>query len=76
MSAPAYQRILDAQQANAADATELRRIASELQRRDGVETILLASTDLAVMFDEATAGFPCIDYAQSHIDAIVQRLLS
>ena len=55
----AYQRILDSQKADADDAAGLRRIAAELQRRDGVEAILLAGTDLAVMFDEATAGFPC-----------------
>ena len=71
----AYQRILDSQKADPADATELRRIAGELQRRDGVQAILLAGTDLALMFDEATAGFPAIDVARLHIDAIVERLV-
>ena len=33
-------------------------------------------TDLAVIFDEETAGFPCIDCARVHIDAIVERLTS
>ena len=70
----AYQRILDSQKADADDAAGLRRIAAELQRRDGVEAILLAGTDLAVMFDEATAGFPAIDVARLHIDAIVEKL--
>ena len=70
----AYQRILDTQQADAGDAANLRRIAADLQQRDGVEAILLAGTDLAVMFDEATAGFPAIDVARLHIDAIVERL--
>ena len=71
----AYQRLLDSQNADPADADELRRIAGELQRRDGVEAILLAGTDLALMFrDEASAGFPCLDVAQLHIDAIVDRL--
>ena len=72
----AYQRILDTQQADAGDAANLRRIAADLQQRDGVEAILLAGTDLAVMFDEATAGFPAIDVARLHIDAIVERLVS
>jgi aspartate racemase len=72
----AYQRILDTQKADAGDAASLRRIAAELQQRDGVEAILLAGTDLAVMFDEATAGFPAIDVARLHIDAIVERLVS
>jgi len=70
----AYQRILDTQTADPADAGELRRIAAALQARDGVDTILLAGTDLAVMFDEATAGFPAIDVARLHIEAIVERL--
>jgi aspartate racemase len=69
----AYQRILDGK-SEATDADELRRIASTLQRRDAVETILLAGTDLTAMFDEASAGFPCLDVARLHIDAIVERL--
>ena len=70
----AYQRILDTQKGNDADTAGLRRIAADLQRRDGVETILLAGTDLAVIFDESNAGFPAIDVARLHIDAIVERL--
>ena len=70
----AYQRILDTQKADASDAAGLRRVAADLQRRDGVDMILLAGTDLAVMFDEATAGFPALDVARLHIDAIVERL--
>ena len=72
----AYQRILDTQKGDAGDTAGLRRIAADLQRRDGVEAILLAGTDLAVIFDEATAGFPAIDVARLHIDAIVERLAS
>ena len=70
----AYQRILDTQKGDEADTAGLRRIAADLQRRDGVEAILLAGTDLAVIFDEANAGFPAIDVARLHIDAIVERL--
>ena len=71
----AYQRILD-DKTEPGDADALRRIAAKLQQRDGVETILLAGTDLAVMFDEASAGFPCLDVARLHIDAIVEKLAS
>lgn len=70
----AYQRLLDTQTADPQDAAGLRRIAADLQRRDGVEAILLAGTDLALMFDEATAGFPAIDVARLHIETIVERL--
>ena len=71
----AYQRILDDKTAPT-DADGLRRIARDLQRRDGVELVLLAGTDLAVMFDEASAGFPCLDVGRLHIDAIVEKLAS
>jgi aspartate racemase len=70
----AYQRILDGR-TEASDADALRRIAANLQRRDGVETVLIAGTDLTALFDEATAGFPCLDVARPHIDAIVERLI-
>lgn len=70
----AYQRILDAR-TEPGDADGLRRIAAALQSRDGAEIILLAGTDLTVMFDEASAGFPCLDVARLHIDAIVETLV-
>lgn len=72
----AYQRILDTQVADPADADGIRRIAGDLQRREGVEVLLLAGTDLTIMYDEQTAGFPAIDVARLHIDAIVARLCS
>lgn len=70
----AYQRLLDTQQGDDADTAGLRRIAADLQQRDGVESILLAGTDLAVIFDEENTGFPAIDVARLHIDVIVERL--
>jgi aspartate racemase len=44
--------------------------------RDGVEAILLAVTGLDLTFDESKAGFPAIDCAKAHIDAIVGRMIS
>jgi aspartate racemase len=72
----AYQRILDTQEADPGDAAQLRLLAADLEQREGVEAILLAGTDLAIMFNESTAGFPAIDLARLHIDAIVERLAS
>jgi aspartate racemase len=71
----AYQRILDGR-TEPTDADTLRRIAADLQRRDGVETILIAGTDLTALFDETTASFPCLDVARPHIAAIVETLCS
>ncbi len=70
-----YQGLLDTQKGNESDLASLRRIAADLQRRAGVETILIAGTDFTVLFDEQTAGFPALDMARLHIDAIVERLV-
>ncbi|MEI6200602.1 MAG: aspartate/glutamate racemase family protein [Enhydrobacter sp.] len=70
----AYQRLLDTRAPAPGDVDRFREIAATLQKRDGVEAILLAGTDLTVIFDEATAGFPCIDVARPQLDAIVARL--
>jgi len=53
----------------------LRELAQTLISRDGAEAILLAGTDLSLVFDEASAGFPLIDCAGVHVEAIVRRLL-
>lgn len=52
----------------------LRDIARTLCSRDRVEAIVLAGTDLNLIFDEANAGFPAIDCAAAHIAAIVDRM--
>ena len=43
--------------------------------RAGAERIILAGTDLSVIFDEDTTGFPHIDCARLHIEAIVHTLM-
>lgn len=58
-----------------AQIDELREIARALVARDGAQAVLLAGTDLSTIFDENNAGFPAIDCACIHIDAIVKRLL-
>ena len=39
--------------------------------RDGAEAVLIAGTDLSTVFTESNAGFPMLDCAGVHIDAIV-----
>ena len=53
---------------------ELTRIAQTLCARDRVEAILLAGTDLALVFHEGNTPFPYLDCAAAHIRAIVERL--
>jgi aspartate racemase len=54
----------------------LRELAHTLIKRDGAESVLLAGTDLSMVFDESNTGFPTIDCAGVHIAAITRRLLA
>ena len=58
-----------------AQTEELRKIAHAFVARDGAQAVLIAGTDLSAVFTESNAGFPMIDCAGVHIDAIVRRLL-
>lgn len=59
---------------SAANEARLRDLAHTLCRRDAVEAVVLAGTDLNLVFNEATAGFPAVDCAAAHIDAIVAQM--
>jgi aspartate racemase len=58
-----------------AKADELRKIARAAVSRDGAQAVLIAGTDLSNVFTDSNAGFPMIDCARIHIDAIMRRLL-
>jgi aspartate racemase len=52
-------------------------MADTLRRRDGIEAVVLAGTDLALVFpDEASVPFPAVDCARIHLDAIRANLLA
>jgi aspartate racemase len=53
----------------------LTAIAHTLRERDGVETIVLAGTDLSLLFNEGNTTFPHIDCAALHLERIVRGLL-
>jgi aspartate racemase len=50
----------------------LRRIAHRLCEEEGVETIVLAGTELSLVFHPENTDFPRIDGARLHLDAIVR----
>jgi len=52
----------------------LRRIAHTVCDRDGADAIVLAGTDLSLLFNPANTDFPHIDGARIHIRAIMRRL--
>ena len=69
-----YREFVDGRGSDA-KADELRQIAQEFVSRDAAQSVLIAGTDLSNVFTDSNAGFPMIDCARVHIDAIVRRLL-
>jgi aspartate racemase len=69
-----YMAIVASGAVSAEDIERLRTIARASLARDGLQAVALAGTDLAVAFDEATAGFPAVDCARVHIEALVQAM--
>jgi len=53
---------------------KLTALAKTLVRRDGVDAIVLAGTDLTLLFNENNTDFPHIDCAALHIAEILDRL--
>jgi aspartate racemase len=53
----------------------LTALAHTLLKRDGIDAIILAGTDLALLFSEANTDFPYIDCAALHLRAILNELL-
>ena len=54
----------------------LSRLAHMLMERDGVEAIILAGTELSLVFDESNTDFPNVNGAKLHLEAILHRALS
>ena len=53
----------------------LTAIAHTLQSRDGADAILLAGTDLAVLFNEQNTEFPFVDCTALHLRRILNGML-
>jgi len=53
----------------------LTALAHTLLERDGVDAIILAGTDLALLFNETNTDFPYIDCAALHLQEILNELL-
>ena len=68
-----YLELATAGHTSAAGVQALRDIAGAIGRRDRIDAVVLAGTDLNLIFDEASAGFPAFDCAAAHINAILDR---
>ena len=53
----------------------LSRLAHKLIERDRVEAVILAGTELALVFDESNTNFPHINCAALHLNAILRRAM-
>ena len=53
----------------------LTKLAETLMRRDAVDAIILAGTDLALIFDQTNTPFPHVDCARVHLDRILERMI-
>jgi aspartate racemase len=70
-----YVELVNTGRGSDAGRKRLIRIADTLRERDGVEAIVIAGTDLALVFDEGNTPFPAVDCARIHLDAILANLL-
>ena len=69
-----YGKIVEHEQASAEEFQNLRSLAHALIERESLDAILLAGTDLSVVFHPGNTDFPHLDGARTHIDAIMQAL--
>lgn len=54
---------------------QLTELAQKLIERERLEAIILAGTDLSLLFNASNTDFPCVDCAEVHIAAIAERML-
>ena len=52
----------------------LHQLAHTLIERDGIEAVILAGTELTLVFNRANTDFPHIDGARLHLEAIMEQL--
>ena len=52
----------------------LHQLAHTLIEREGIEAIILAGTELSLVFNQANTDFPHIDGARLHLQAILEQL--
>lgn len=69
-----YARIVETAVASEKDYRLLRALAHKIIDRDGVEAIVFAGTDLALLFNPANADFPHVDGARLHVEAIMREV--
>src|SRR5215510_2868091 len=69
----AYVAMATAGQADDQQRELLFSVGNDLCRKQGAETVVLAGTDLFLAFEGYDCGFPTIDCARVHIDALFRE---
>ncbi|MCH9674765.1 MAG: aspartate/glutamate racemase family protein [Gammaproteobacteria bacterium] len=69
----AYVEMAVSQQATEAHRHLLFRVGRELCETQGAQAVLLAGTDLFLAFDGEAPGFPVLDCAEMHIEALIEK---
>jgi aspartate racemase len=69
-----YQSLLDTGVGTAEQHAGLTALAHAIIERDQVDAIVLAGTDLALVFNETNTDFPHLDCAALHLQAIRETL--
>ena len=59
----------------AEDREMFNRVGSALSKREGVDVILLAGTDLSMLVESETPEFPSLDCSVVHIREILERFI-
>jgi aspartate racemase len=59
----------------AEDREMLNRVSSALSKREGVDVILLAGTDLSMLYESEEPAFPSLDCSVVHIRTILERFI-
>jgi aspartate racemase len=70
-----YLQLVSAGRGSKDQHESLSRLAQALIERERVEAVILAGTELALVFNESNTDFPHIDCARLHLAAIVRRAL-
>lgn len=70
-----YVELTETAKASDEQRREMLALAHTIIRRDGVDAIVLAGTDLSLIFDRSNTDFPCLDCAALHLEAILKELL-
>jgi aspartate racemase len=70
-----YAELLRERKGSEEQHRKLTALAHTLEAREGVDAVLLAGTDLSLIFNEANTDFPHIDCAAVHLKAIAEALL-